>query len=419
MADEITKEVLAEVNQAFAELKKTVEAKSMDQEKIERINTVLDSYETKNQELVTAAKQIEAHEHSLKAFKEELETKGIEAGKLREQVDQFQLTLAKSIKGASNEDHRDSVEYKAFEGFVLNGPDSLDLETKAELRTDSATEGGVLVTSEMESQIVKQITEIDPMRQISRVRPTANKSLVVPIETAIPVAQYEGEAETSTESIQAYGSETLTAFRLTHTVPITRDMLMDSAFDMNAEIMDASSRAFAFGEGNGFVIGTGFKQPYGFLVDSRITQVSSQSTTGGVISPDDVLWIQGQLKTGYNGTLIMNRRTHATLRMAQSSSGGYLWAPGVNGPAMASMGGSPYVLSNSMPDAGVTDNLALAFGDFGMGYLIVDRTATEVIRDDYTRKKEAIVEFTIHRWNTGKVVLPEAIKILKLETATP
>jgi HK97 family phage major capsid protein len=115
----------------------------------------------------------------------------------------------------------------------------------------------------------------------------------------------------------------------------------------------------------------------------------------------------------------MNRRTLAKLRRERAggsttTDGPYLWSPALDGPAMSTLGGSPYILANSMPEIG-NDALCIAYGDFGIGYLILDRTATEVIRDDFTRKKNAIVEFTIHRWNTGKVVLPESIKLLKLD----
>ena len=60
-----------------------------------------------------------------------------------------------------------------------------------------------------------------------------------------------------------------------------------------------------------------------------------------------------------------------------------------------------------------TNAFPIAFGDFFRGYTIVDRTGTRFIRDEVTRKKEAIVEFEVMRWNTGQVTLVEAIKLLK------
>lgn len=409
----ITQEELGKLGNAVHELRRAVETKTLDEDKFKKLNVVLDSYEEKNQALVTATKQLENHEKTIADFKTQLEEKGVEAGKIREQVDALEMALAKSITANSPNSYRDSQEFKSFKSFVVEGEKNMSLELKAELRTDGATEGGVLVIPEMEGNILKAITEIDPIRSIARVRPISTKSLIVPIEKTIPVAQYEGEAEMGTESVGSYGSETLTAFRLTHTVPITRDMLMDAAFNMEAEIMDASARAFAYGEGYGFVLGTGFKQPTGFLNDSRITGLTGTGGSGA-ISADDPIRLQGELKQGYNGTFVMNRRTLANLRTKKSTDGVYLWQPGLNGPAMATLSGDPYVLANSMPDIAGSAKV-LAYGDFGIGYLIVDRTATEVIRDDYTRKKEAIVEYTIHRWNTGKVVLPEAIKVLTLQ----
>lgn len=401
-----------EVGQAVDELRKSVEAGTITEEKRARLDAILDDYEVKNQEIVKANQQIIAHEESIKSFKKELEEKGVESGKIREQVEQLEVALAKSVNGSSAADHRDSPEFKAFKSYVLEGEERMNPETKAELRTDVATEGGVLVTSEMENTILKAITEIDPIRSIARVRPTSAKSLVVPVRTGIPTATYEGETETSQESVSTYGSETLTCFRLTHTVPITRDMMMDSSFNMETEIIGDATEAFAYGEGNGFVVGSGHKAPTGFMNDSRVA-VTTSGGAAGVLDPDDPLTLQGQLKTGYSGTFVLNRRTLADLRTKKSTDGNYLFAPGLNGGAGATIAGDPYILANSMPDVAATAKV-LAYGAFNVGYLIVDRTATEVIRDDYTRKKEAIVEFTIHRWNTGKVVLPEAIKILQL-----
>jgi HK97 family phage major capsid protein len=404
---------MEQVGRAVDELRKEVEKKSIDGAKLERLNIVLDAYEKKNQEITMAQEAAKSAEESVKELKRELETKGVEAGKIREQVDHLEMIIAKQSTGSPN--FREAPEYKSFETYIrhgVGGPNGVELKA---LRTDSATEGGVLVTTEMEGQILKKITEIDPIRSISRVRPMASKTLSVSIRNSIPVAVYEGEAETGTDSQSAYSAETITPFRLTHSTAITRDMLMDSAFDMEVEIINDAAEAFAFGEGNGFVVGTGFKMPAGFLVDAAVVAAKRTSTAGsGVLGADDPILLQGDLKVGYEGTFVLNRRTMANLRTKKSTDGVYLWAPGLNGPAAATLSGSPYILANSMPDIAAS-SYPLAFGAFRIGYMIVDRTAVEIIRDDYTLKKTAQVEFTIHRWNTGKVVLPEAIKVLQLQ----
>ena len=174
---------MLEVGQAVDELRKSVESGTMTEEKSAKIDVILDSYETKNQEIVKANQQIIAQEESIKSFKLELEEKGVEAGKIREQVDQLEISLAKSISGPANVNYRDTEEFKAFNSYIVEGEDRISAEHKAELRTDSATEGGVLVVPEMEDMILKKIvfakllqralwfqSELVSRRQITKVR---------------------------------------------------------------------------------------------------------------------------------------------------------------------------------------------------------------------------------------------------------
>ena len=113
---------------------------------------------------------------------------------------------------------------------------------------------------------------------------------------------------------------------------------------------------------------------------------------------------------------MLNRRTLADIRTRKSTTGSFLWMPGLNGPVANTINGYNYVLANTMADQ-ADDSYSVAFGDFRRGYTIVDRTGLSVIRDELTLKKKAIVEFTMNRWNTGLVVLTEAIKVLRTASA--
>ena len=57
----------------------------------------------------------------------------------------------------------------------------------------------------------------------------------------------------------------------------------------------------------------------------------------------------------------------------------------------------------------------LVCADLFRGYEIFDMLGLSVTRDDLTRKKEAITEWTFNRYNTGRVVLPEAIAVMSLK----
>lgn len=393
MAEEIE---LKDVHAALGALRTEVEKARPNQELIAKCNETLDSYEEKNQKLVT---DLEAQ----KAANEET----------AERIKALEAEVARKGAGAgAGEDYHSLPAYKALENFIRTG-DFESREEKALLRTDVDTAGGYLVISEMDNMITKGIIEISPIRTIARVRTVGRKTLEMPVRSGIPTATYEGETETGGESASTYQSESLTAFRQTTTIPITLDQLMDSSFDMESEIMSDAMEAFAQGEGNGFVLGTGVKQPEGFVANTTLQAGARTSSTSGVIDAEDTILLTGDLKVGYDPVYVMNRRTLANLRTKKSTTGAFLWQPGLNGPVSATINGFRYVIAEDMPDI-AANAYPIAFGDFRRGYTIIDRTGISVVRDEVTRKKQAIIEFTLNRWNYGQVTLAEAIKLLKV-----
>lgn len=398
---------LKEINNAVDEIRNIVNEKglsvedkgklnALDLDKVDKINTFLDEQETKNQANQVALKTAETA-----------------AEETKERMDVLEAELARKIaQPGEGKNYKESEEYKALQGFIIVGPGDISREEKALMRTDSDNAGGYLVTGETDNMITKAITEISNIRSIARVRTITKKSLEMPIRKTVLDANYEGEAETGGEDASTYGAETLTAFRLTVTVPITMDQLMNSSFDMESEIMSDAAEGFAQKEGNRFVLGTGVKQPEGFTTNAEILANVRTSSTSATIDAEDVILLTGDLKVGYDPTYVMNRTTLANLRTKKSTGGDFLWQPGMNGPVANTINGFPYILAQDMPDI-AANSLSIAFGDFRRGYTIVDRTGVSVIRDDVTSKKAAVVEFTIHRWNYGQVTLPEAIKLLK------
>lgn len=420
---------------AFNELKETVERKDSEAKvKLERINAFLDTAEEKIfQPMTIAAQKAEQLEKATKLLgeeKAELEEKlakmGASPEEVKKRIDDLELELARYKEMKRDPEQKDqwkkSGEYKALNRWCQTGDANLEPEHKQLLRTDSGPEGGYLVMPEMDSQMLRKIVEIDDIRSIARVRPTGTKSLIVVVRDTIPVAQFEGETEEGPLSASTYQTERLDTWRLEHTTPVTLDALMNSEFDLEAEIMADGRLAFAFGEGAGFVLGTSHKSPQGFVTHPTIQAAARPSGVSGELTPDSLIRVTGDLKVGYNPVYVLNRRTLAEIRTfradavtAGDASGGFLWQPGLSGPVMATLNGFPYILANSMPDI-ASDAFAVAFGDFMQGYTIVDRVGMSMIRDDYTRKREAIVEFTMHRWVTGQVVLPEAIRLIQIDT---
>jgi len=413
---------LEDVHAAVGILREKAESqRSEDKEAVVKINAFLDEQETVNQKLTAELVEIKKGESQVLELKKDLDEKGVEAGEQRTRIDLLEKHLARS-GDPEQKNYKDGAEFKAFNKWCRDGDESGE-EFKALLRTDSAVDGGYLVTGEMDTSITKKIIEIDGMRQVARVRTIGSKSLEIPIRNTIPVATFEGEAEEGADSVSTYSNKVITPFRQTFTAPVTRDQLMDAEFDMESEILGDAGIAFAFGEGQGFITGSGHKDPEGLLTNTELTTLSSAATNdvgykasgiAGSFSAENVITLCGELKSGYNPVYMLNRRELAFIRTFRTNDGAFLWQPGLNGPTANTLAGYNYVISNSMQDH-AAGNFPLAFGDFAMGYTIVDRTGLSVVRDEFTLKKRAIIEFTMNRWVTGLVTLPEAIRLLKCE----
>jgi len=326
--------------------------------------------------------------------------------------------------GGAGDAARETPNYEQFMGYLKKGarpsehsewvfrPD-VPVEIKT-LRTDNATQGGYLIPQVMDNEIRKNITEISPVRLFARVRIAPSKTYDVPRRLDIPSATFEGEGDAASNSQSTYGSEQITLWRQTTNVPATLDMMVSSAFDLEREIAADVGEAYAKGEALNFVKGDGVKKPQGFISDSRCEVV--QTASSGAMAWDDLIELAGRLKRGQNPWFYMNRRTLASLQKMKSTIGVPIWQP-VAGSTPATIWGFPY--NSDMIDLDDAQNGSnakpIVFADLRRGYEIYDLIGISVIRDDVTMADKAITQWVFRRYLTGQVVVPEAIKILKIQ----
>ena len=157
-----------EVGQAFDEMKKDIIAGTMTPEKQKKIDVVLDAWEEKSAQITEYEQKALAQADEMKTLTEALEQKGIENGEVNRRVDELEASFARNKNNERREDvaFNRTDEFKGMNEWCREGTDGLSEETKALLRTDSAVDGGVLTTTEMDPNITKKITEIDPLRGV-------------------------------------------------------------------------------------------------------------------------------------------------------------------------------------------------------------------------------------------------------------
>ncbi len=78
--------------------------------------------------------------------------------------------------------------------------------------------------------------------------------------------------------------------------------------------------------------------------------------------------------------------------------------------APSSLLGHAVEIDENMPDIS-TNTLSIAFGNFSLGYLIVDKAGIRMLRDPFTSKPNVL--FYAYRRVGGGLANSEAIKVMK------
>jgi HK97 family phage major capsid protein len=304
------------------------------------------------------------------------------------------------------------------------------LEAGVELKalsgaTDAA--GGYAVPEELDQQIDKALTAISPIRTIAnvvRVGSAGYRKLVTTGGTPSGwVAETAGRPETATPAFE----EIAPPFGELYANPAaSQAMLDDAAFDVEAWLASEIATEFARAEGAAFVSGNGTNRPKGFLAAPNSDEGDGERAFGtlqyletGVAggfpaeSPQDKLIDLVQaLRSPYRqgAVFVMNSATAARIRKFKTDDGAFLWQPGLVAGQPDTLLGYPVVEAEDMPDL-AANSLSIAFGNFRAGYLVAERSETQILRDPFTNKP--FVHFYATKRVGGQVMNAEAIKLLK------
>jgi HK97 family phage major capsid protein len=204
-------------------------------------------------------------------------------------------------------------------------------------------------------------------------------------------------------------------------------MLDDAQFDVEAWLADEIAVQFAKAEGTAFVNGDGIDKPKGFLTYTAVATGDAvrafgqlQYVPSGVANTlpttnpaDKLLDLVHALRAPYRqgAAWVMNSTTLATIRKFKTADGAFIWTPGLITGQPDTLLGYPVVESEDMPDI-AANTMPIAFGNFRAGYLIAERSETNIIRDPYTNKP--YVNFYATKRIGGAVSNSEAIKLMRI-----
>lgn len=359
--------------------------------------------------------------------------------KLDETADEIRVELQKAAHAPQRGDDEPSPAAVAYEKLIRRGPRALSederslltytdgegnpLDVQGSLILGDDTEGGFLAPDDVTTEIIKGVVEFSPMREICRVRQTTRNSVKAPKRTQLAAAVWVGEVEARSETQNPkWGKEEIATRELSAMADISRQDLEDTAFSIEEDVLGQFSEQFGVSEGAAFVSGDGVDgKPEGFLTAADTGYLGSAgiktvtSKTNDALDGDDFINLYYELKDAYarNATWVLKRSTVRDARKLRDTQNNYIWQPGLAGLAPATILDRPYVEALDMPAVG-DGALAVALGDWRKGYWIVDRLQIETLRDPYTQAGNGFIRFWARKRVGGQVVLPEAIKLLKI-----
>lgn len=324
------------------------------------------------------------------------------------------------------EDKKGREEKEAFLEYVRRGDARKlsDAQVKA-LSTDSQADGGYMVPKQMLGKIDGRIFETSPLRRVANVIRTGAKSVEMIIDDQEAGFDWAGEGDTvSDTSTPKLGKLEIVAKKAQAYPKATVEMVADSVFDVERWLIEKVGDVIARGENTAFVNGSGVEAPRGFLTypsssgyeRGKLEQVSNSSTSAPTV--EGLISLQGALKEPYQARAVWAMK-RATFVEAMKLKGTDMFrflnlqpADGKQGSAVSDLFllGKPVILMDDMPTI-ASNSLSVAYGDFGVGYTIVDRAGLTVQADPYTAP--GFIKWYFTKRTGGAVTNFEAIKLLK------
>jgi HK97 family phage major capsid protein len=304
------------------------------------------------------------------------------------------------------------VELKSFAGNVL-------------------ADGGYAIPKEIDEVIDRTLKSISPIRAVANVVRVGSAGYRKLVTTNGVASGWASEiAARPTTSTPTFNEIAPSIGELYANPSATQAMLDDAEFDVEAWLADEIAMQFAKAEGTAFVNGDGVDKPKGFLSytvaptkDDVRPFGQLQYVPSGVANSlpttnpaDKLLEFIHTLRAPYRqgAVWVMNSETLATIRKFKTADGAFIWTPGMVTGQPDTLFGYPVVESEDMPSI-AAGSTPIAFGNFKAGYLIAERSETNILRDPYSNKP--YVNFYATKRIGGAVSNSEAIKLLRISVS--
>ncbi len=286
-----------------------------------------------------------------------------------------------------------------FHSLVTNN--QMALKALAE-GTDA--DGGYLFPNEFLAEILRDLPELNVMRQYVRIIPMKRDKMdVTSLVDGLDVFWTAENAAKSTTTAR-FSQQTLTAFKMAAILYSSDELIEDSTeVDLVALIINLFAEAIADEEERVIWVGDGTTQPQGI----NTATVSSTGGTGNAYNDVVTLYYNLPRKYRVNAAFFANDGTAKQFALVKDTTGRPIFLPSVNSsPAEGTLLGKDLVISDWVPDR------VLYFGDLKRGYFLGDRKrmTAKVSQDTETAFTKDQTAIRVVARIAGRLVLPAAVR---------
>ena len=292
-----------------------------------------------------------------------------------------------------------------------------DYEIRNALQIGELSEGGYTVPAEFERQLIEALDEENIMRPLVHTIRTNSGDRKIPLVVSKGEAFWIEEEQEIPESDIGFNQITLSAHKLGRMIRISSELLHDSAFDLANYISRDFARSVGAAEEDAIINGDGSHKPIGLLHDTLGAELGVTAASGTAITADEILDLQHSLRSGYRrrACWIMNDATVKLLRKLKDANGNYMWQPGLQYGSPDTLLNQRVLTTSCMP-LPVAGNKAIMYGDYNY-YWLADREGRSMQRLNELYAKTDQIGFKITERIDGRLILPEAVKVLQMKGA--
>lgn len=270
------------------------------------------------------------------------------------------------------------------------------------------TDGGYLVPEEYDNRLIDVLGEENIMRKLGT-RITTSGEHKINIAATKPAASWIEEGGALSFGDATFDQILMDAHKLHVAIKVTEELLYDNAFGLENYIITQFGKALANAEEDAFLNGDGVGKPLGLFAASGGGQIAETLTAA--IKADDIINLVYALKRPYrkNASFIMNDKNIAAIRKLKDNNGAYIWQPSAQAGEPDHLFGYPVHTSAYAPED------AIAFGDYKY-YNIGDRGTRSFKQLTELFAGNGMIGYVAKERVDGKLILPEAVQILKLKS---